>query len=51
MPVRRTTLRNPTGMKIYAGRDAKRRIKNIPTTKRAHGLDLKRRGKFEKKEP
>ena len=49
MPVRRTTHRSPAGMKIYSGRDAKGRVKDIQTYKRAHAMDLKRRGQVQKK--
>lgn len=45
---RRTTHRSSTGTKLYAVRDAKGRFKDIQTFKRAHGADLKRKGKAEK---
>jgi uncharacterized protein YjhX (UPF0386 family) len=45
---RRTTHRSSTGTKLYAGRDAKGRFKDIQTYKRAHGQDIKRRAKGEK---
>ena len=44
---RRTTHRSSTGTKLYAVRDAKGRFKDIQTYKRAHGADLKRKGKDE----
>lgn len=44
----RTTHRSKTGTKLYAVRDAKGRFKDIQTFKRAHGADLKRKGKSEK---
>ena len=47
MPARRTTHRSKSGTKLYAKRDAKGRIKDIQTYKRAHGQDIKRRSKAE----
>ena len=44
---RRTTHRSSKGTKLYAVRDAKGRIKDIQTYKRAHGADLKRKSKAE----
>ena len=46
---RRTTHRSGTGTKLYAVRDAQGRIKDIQTFKRAHGADIKRKGKGESK--
>jgi len=40
---RRTTHRSASGTKLYAVRDAKGRIKDIQTYKRAHGSDIKRK--------
>ena len=50
---RRTTHRSSKGTKLYAVRDAKGRIKDIQSYKRAHGADLKRKAKGEtaKKKP
>jgi uncharacterized protein YjhX (UPF0386 family) len=45
---RRTTHRSSKGTKLYAKRDAKGRITDIQTYKRAHGADLKRKAKAEK---
>jgi hypothetical protein len=45
---RRTTHRSSTGTTLYAVRDAKGRFKDIQTCKRAHGADIKRKGKREK---
>jgi hypothetical protein len=44
----RTTHRSVSGTKLYAVRDAKGRFKDIQTFKRAHGQDIKRKGKKEK---
>jgi len=44
---RRTTHRSSKGTKLYAVRDAKGRIKDIQSYKRAHGADLKRKAKGE----
>jgi len=44
---KRTTHRSSKGTKLYAVRDAKGRIKDIQTYKRAHGADLKRKSKKE----
>ena len=43
----RTTHRSSKGTKLYAVRDAKGRIKDMHTYKRAHGADLKRHSKSE----
>jgi len=45
---KRTTHRSATGKKLYAVRDAKGRFKDIQTFKRAHGADVKRKGKKER---
>ena len=47
MPAKRTTHRSKSGTKLYAKRDAKGRIKDIQSFKRAHGQDVKRRSKAE----
>jgi hypothetical protein len=46
---RRTTHRSAAGKKLYAVRDAKGRFKDIQTYERAHGADVKRRSKAEKR--
>jgi DNA-binding protein HU-beta len=46
---RRTTMRSSKGKKLYAVRDKKGRFKDIQTYKRAHGQDIKRKSKVEKK--
>jgi hypothetical protein len=46
---RRTTHRSKSGTKLYAVRDAQGRFKDIQTYKRAHGPDIKRRSKDERK--
>ena len=45
--MKRTTHRSASGKKLYAVRDAKGRFKDIQTFKRAHGQDVKRKGKKE----
>lgn len=45
---RRTTLRSSAGKKLYAVRDAKGKIKDIQSYKRAQGQDVKRTSKAEK---
>lgn len=45
---RRTTHRSSSGKKLYAKRDAQGKFKDIQTYERAHGSDLKRKGKKEK---
>jgi hypothetical protein len=45
---KRTTHRSAKGTKLYAVRDKKGRFKDIQTYKRAHGQDIKRKGKTEK---
>ena len=44
---RRTTHRSSSGKKLYAVRDAKGRIKDIQTYKRAHSADLRHKSKAE----
>ena len=46
---KRTTHRSASGKKLYAVRDAKGRFKDIQTYKRAHGSDIKRRSKKERR--
>lgn len=46
---KRTTHRSSKGTKLYAVRDEKGRFKDIQTYKRAHGMDIKRKSKQEKK--
>ena len=41
---RRTTHRTSKGTKLYAKRDAKGRITDVQTYKRAHAADLRREG-------
>ena len=45
---KRTTHRSTSGTKLYAVRDARGRFVDIQTYKRAHGMDIKRRGRKEK---
>jgi DNA-binding protein HU-beta len=49
MPAKRTTHRSTAGKKVYAERDAKGRIADAQTYKRAHGQDVKRKSKAEGK--
>ena len=44
----RTTHRSSKGTKLYAKRDARGRITDVQTYKRAHGQDIKRKAKSEK---
>ena len=44
---KRTTHKSSSRKKLYAVRDAKGRFKDIQTFKRAHGQDVKRKGKKE----
>ncbi|MBN2084189.1 MAG: hypothetical protein JW748_03125 [Anaerolineales bacterium] len=46
---KRTTHRSRSGTKLYAVRDKKGRFVDIQTYKRAHGADIKRKGKKEKR--
>ena len=45
----RTTHRSKSGKKLYARRTKSGQFKDIQTYKRAHGADLKRRSKAERK--
>jgi len=45
----RTTHRSSASMKLYAVRDKTGKFKDIQTYKRAHGQDIKRKSKAEKK--
>ena len=47
--MKRTTHKDIHGNKMYAVRDNKGRFKDIQSYKRAHGKDVKRRSKAEKK--
>ena len=47
--VTRTTHRSSTGTKLYAVRNSRGQFKDIQTYKKAHGQDLKRRSRAEKK--
>ena len=49
MPSKRTTHRSSKGKKLYAVRDKSGKFKDIQTYERAHGQDLKRKSKSEKK--
>jgi len=52
MPAKRTTHRSSSRKKkLYAKRDAKGRITDTQTYKRAHGQDVKRRSKAESRTP
>ena len=44
---RRTVMYSSKGKKLYAKRDAGGKFKDIQTYKRAHGADIKRKGKGE----
>lgn len=46
---KRTTHRSKSGKKLYAKRDKKGQFKDIQTFKKAHGQDIKRKSKAEKK--
>ncbi len=47
MPVKRTVMRSSKGTKLYAGRDAKGRFKDIQSYKKSHAMDIKRKSKAE----
>ncbi|HET7812677.1 MAG TPA: hypothetical protein VFL16_19040 [Steroidobacteraceae bacterium] len=47
--VTRTTHRSSTGTKLYAVRNSRGQFKDIQTYKKAHGQDLKRKSRTEKK--
>jgi hypothetical protein len=46
---KRTTQRSKSGKKLYAVRGKQGRFKDIQSYKRAHGQDVKRRAKAERK--
>ena len=46
---KRTILRSRAGKKLYAVRDKEGKFKDIQSYKRAHGSDVKRKSKAEKK--
>jgi DNA-binding protein HU-beta len=46
---KRTTMRSSNGSKEYVIRDSKGRFEDIQSYKRAHGSDMKRKSKAEKK--
>jgi len=46
---KRTTHRSVSGTKLYAVRDSKGRFLDIQTYKKAHGADLKRKAKKERR--
>jgi hypothetical protein len=46
---KRTTHRSSTGRKLYAVRDSEGKFKDIQSYKRAHGQDVKRSSKAERK--
>lgn len=48
--MKRTELRSSKGTKLYAVRDSKGHFKDIQTFKRAHGADMKRTAKVEKRQ-
>lgn len=45
---KRTTHRSASGKKLYAVRNAKGQFKDIQSYERAHGADVKRKGKKER---
>lgn len=47
--MKRTTHRSSKGTKLYAKRDKRGKFKDIQSYKRAHGQDLKRKSKKEKR--
>jgi hypothetical protein len=49
MPTKRTTHRSTAGKKLYAVRDTEGKFKDIQSYKKAHGQDIKRKSKAEKK--
>lgn len=49
MARRRSVMRSSKGKKLYAVRDKKGKFKDIQTYKRAHGADIKRKAKKEKR--
>ncbi len=46
---KRTTHRSTAGKKLYSVRDAKGKFKDIQTYQKAHGQDIKRASKAERK--
>ena len=46
---KRTTHRSSSGKKLYAVRDKKGRFEDIQSYKRAHGQDVRRKSRSEKK--
>lgn len=46
---KRTTHRSASGKKLYAVRDGQGRFKDIQSYKKAHGQDIQRKSKAEKK--
>jgi hypothetical protein len=49
MPGKRTTHRSSKGTKLYAVRSKEGQFEDIQSYKRAHGHDLKRKSKVERK--
>ena len=49
MPTKRTTHTSAGGKKLYAVRDSEGKFKDIQTYKKAHGQDVARKSKAEKK--
>jgi hypothetical protein len=49
MPAKRTSHRSSKNTKLYAVRGAKGKIKDTQTYRRAHGQDVKRTAKDEKR--
>ena len=45
----RTTMRSSKGKKLYAKRDKKGQFSDIQSYKQAHGQDIKRKAKSERK--
>jgi hypothetical protein len=46
---KRTTMRSSKGKKLYAVRNKKGQFKDIQTYKRAHGEDIRKKAKKERK--
>ena len=49
MAAKRTTHRSTAGKKLYAVRDKKGKFEDVQTYERAHGQDVKRKAKAEKR--
>jgi hypothetical protein len=49
MPSKRTTHRSTAGRKLYTERDAEGQFDDVQSYERAHGQDVKRRAKNERK--